>query len=211
MKPDRPFVLLGNGGHAKVVFSVLESLGLAVVGWAGPGRAAPWRGLPPLGPDDGTWTDHPDRYAIAVGIGDAATRERIQIGLSAKGLRCPPLCHARASIAQGCVLEPGVQVMAGAVVQPDAALGDGVVVNTGALVDHDARVGAFSHIAPGAVLCGGVTIGRRVLIGAGATVTPGITVGDGATVAAGAVVIRDVPPDQTVVGTPARERHAEMD
>lgn len=49
-----------------------------------------------------------------------------------------------------------------------------------------------------------IEIGNEVWIGAGAIVLAGIKIGDGAVVGAGAVVTRDVQPDQTVVGNPAR-------
>jgi UDP-2-acetamido-3-amino-2,3-dideoxy-glucuronate N-acetyltransferase len=41
-------------------------------------------------------------------------------------------------------------------------------------------------------------------IGSGATILCGVRIGRGAIVGAGAVVTRDVPPDTTVVGNPAR-------
>ena len=49
-----------------------------------------------------------------------------------------------------------------------------------------------------------VTIGRNVWIGGGAIILPGVTIGDDAIVGAGAVVTRDVAPQATVAGNPAR-------
>lgn len=48
------------------------------------------------------------------------------------------------------------------------------------------------------------TIGNNVVIGAGANVLGNITVGDNSYIGANAVVIRDVPPNSTVVGVPGR-------
>ena len=48
------------------------------------------------------------------------------------------------------------------------------------------------------------TIGNSVVIGAGAKVLGNITVGDNSYIGANAVVIRDVPPNSTVVGVPGR-------
>lgn len=48
------------------------------------------------------------------------------------------------------------------------------------------------------------TIGNRVMISTGAKILGSITIGDNAKVGAGAVVLRDVPPNTTVVGVPGR-------
>jgi maltose O-acetyltransferase len=52
-----------------------------------------------------------------------------------------------------------------------------------------------------------ILIGRNVWIGGAAIILPGVSVGDNAVIGAGAVVTRDVPPDSTVVGNPARQKH----
>lgn len=49
-----------------------------------------------------------------------------------------------------------------------------------------------------------VKIGADVWIGGGAIIVPGVTIGDGAVIGAGSVVTRDVAPNQTVAGNPAR-------
>ena len=48
------------------------------------------------------------------------------------------------------------------------------------------------------------TLGNNVLVGSGAKVLGPFTVGDNARIAAGAVVLREVPPNATAVGVPAR-------
>lgn len=48
------------------------------------------------------------------------------------------------------------------------------------------------------------TIGNNVVIGTGAKILGNITVGDNSYIGANAVVIKDVPPNSTVVGVPGR-------
>ena len=48
------------------------------------------------------------------------------------------------------------------------------------------------------------TIGNNIVIGGGAKVLGNITVGDNSYIGANAVVIKDVPPNSTVVGVPGR-------
>jgi maltose O-acetyltransferase len=65
--------------------------------------------------------------------------------------------------------------------------------------DAKERAGGLEYARP-------VRIGANVWIGGGAIMLPGVTIGDHAVVGAGAVVTRDVPPNTTVVGNPARVR-----
>jgi serine O-acetyltransferase len=48
------------------------------------------------------------------------------------------------------------------------------------------------------------TVGNNVVIGAGAKVLGNITIGDNSYIGSNAVVIKDVPPNSTVVGVPGR-------
>jgi len=51
---------------------------------------------------------------------------------------------------------------------------------------------------------GEVVVGDRAMIGAKAVILPGVHVGEGAQIAANSLVTRDVPPETTVAGVPAR-------
>ena len=48
------------------------------------------------------------------------------------------------------------------------------------------------------------TIGNNVVVGTGAKILGNINIGDNVSIGANAVVIRDVPPNSTVVGVPGR-------
>ena len=51
---------------------------------------------------------------------------------------------------------------------------------------------------------GGVTVKRLARIGANTTVMPGVTIGENSLVGGGSVVVKDVPPNTVVAGSPAR-------
>ena len=97
----------------------------------------------------------------------------------------------------------GVQVMAGAIIQPGCKIGNNVIINTRASIDHDCIIGDHVHTAPGAILCGGVTVGEGAFIGAGTTVLPGVKIGAGAVIGAASLVRHDIPDNALAFGRPA--------
>ncbi|GAB4169404.1 MAG: acetyltransferase [Thalassobaculales bacterium] len=204
MTAEPAFVLLGGGGHARVVAELLRCLGRPVLGIVAPDPPR-FGDLPMLG--EAPELD-PAAVALANGIGypggDGRARHRAFLDWRGRGFAFPPLVHPSAVLARGIALAAGCQVHAGAVLQPGVELGENVIVNTRAAIDHDCRLGAHAHVAPGAVLCGGVAVGEGAVVGAGAVLLPGVTIGAGAVVAAGAVVTADVTAGARVAGVPAK-------
>ena len=112
--------------------------------------------------------------------------------------------------ASNVVIMDDVEIGEGACLSPFVALTSNIRIgrafhgNLYSYVEHDCIIGDFVTFAPGAKCNGNVTVGDFAYIGAGATIRQGITIGAGATVGMGAVVVKDVAPDVTVVGNPAR-------
>ena len=203
----RPLVLVGAGGHAKVVIEVARAAGrFDVMGLIDPRPAAPSvLGVPVLGGDEVLPRLRAEGVAWAfVALGGNAARERIGAGLRAAGFRLATLTHPSAEVMPSARVGEGVVVMARVVVSAEARVDDLAILNTGAVVEHDNRIGAAAHVAPLAALAGNVRVGARALIGVGAAVRPGISVGEDAVVGAGSAVVADVPAGATVGGVPAR-------
>jgi sugar O-acyltransferase (sialic acid O-acetyltransferase NeuD family) len=203
-----PVIIIGGGGHAKVLVDVLKLQGTKLLGYTDPSaRSEPALGLPYLGTDDELRSYPPPGVRLVNGVGSvrpASNRRGVFESLKTKGYRFASVVHPSAVIASDVQLAEGVQVMAGAVIQPGSRIGTNSIVNTGAIVDHDCQIGAHVHVAPGVVLSGEVRLGEETHIGTGAAIIQGIAVGDRSLVGAGAVVVRDVPSDVTVRGVPAR-------
>jgi len=203
MTSSNAVVVVGAGGHGKVVCDVLRSMGEVVAGFCDDGKARGdlVLGLPVLG--DTAWLEaSPAR--VALGIGDNARRRALAERLEAAGCALVIAVHVDATIAPSATIEPGAVVMARAVVNPDATVGRGAIINTGAIVEHDCTVEAFAHLSPSSALGGGVRIGEGTHIGLGAVVLPTLHVGHRSIVGAGAVVNRSIPADVVVRGVPAR-------
>jgi UDP-perosamine 4-acetyltransferase len=206
-----PVIIIGAGGHARVLISTLKTLRREIIGILHPDLTMARQmiqGIPVLGDDDKVLEYPPDEIELVNGIGSVSSTEKrksIYTRFKHNGYSFAQVIHPAATIAGDVRLMEGVQIMAGVVVQTGCVIGDNAIVNTGAVIDHDCTIGEHVHIAPGAVLSGGVNIGAMSHIGTGAIVIQGITIGEGALIGAGAVVLRDVPPGKKMVGNPARE------
>lgn len=197
-----PVVVIGAGGHAKVVVSILQAAGHTVAALYDD-DARTW-GRQVLGSTvRGPVTELGDnRHRAVIGIGDNRIREQFSQRLASS--EWATAVHPTAYVHPSVRLGPGAVVCAGAVIQPDATIGAHAIINTGVTVDHDCVIGDFAHLAPGTHLAGNVVVGRGVLLGVGCAVIPGCQIGDWATVGAGGVVVHDLPPGVTAVGVPAR-------
>ena len=205
-----PVIILGGGGHAKVLVETLWAASLAVAGIVDPDPAL-WGGsvlgVPVLGGDEVVLAYAPDLVRLVNGLGSTGLpqlREAIFERFAARGFAFAAVVHPLAVIARDVELGEGAQVMAGAVIQPGSRLGRNALVNTRASVDHDCLIGDHVHLAPGVTLSGGVTVGAGAHIGTGATVIQGIRIGGGSLIAAGAVVISDIPAGSVAMGVPAK-------
>lgn len=206
----RPILIIGAGGHGRVIADLVRACGRDVLGYLDEDRAIHGQriqGVDVLGGDDHLDEFSPEQVVLANGIGSVTSLElrlRVFTRLSSAGYLFEVLVHPGATVATSLSLCSGAQIMAGAVVQTGARIAENAIVNTGAIVDHDCVIGRHSHVAPGATLCGNVQLGERCFVGAGSTIIQGIRIGDGAFVGAGAVVVSDVENAVRVAGVPAR-------
>ncbi len=210
-QPQDRVVIFGAGGHAKVVADILGCSGRDVAGFIdslNPARKGEtFFGHLVLGGADELPLLLAEGFVQAiVAFGD--NRRRLDAGalLVAQGFTLVSAIHPSAIVAGDVRIGIGTVVAAGAVVNPSAVIGSGVIINTRASVDHDCVVEDGASVGPGACLAGNVRLGRCAFVGIGAALIENTSVGAGALVAAGAVVVRDVQPDETVMGVPATVR-----
>ncbi|MFC1932957.1 hypothetical protein ACFLXU_04945 [Chloroflexota bacterium] len=92
----------------------------------------------------------------------------------------------------------------GTLPRSDTLIGQGTKVDTLVHIGHGVRIGKHCMIVTGAVICGSVRIGDYTWIAPQACIKEGITVGSRALVGMGSVVLKDIPDNTTVFGSPAK-------
>ena len=205
------FIILGAGGHGSVVADVLLLCDNIVIGYADNNKGLNNKTLDNfkiLGTDEFIINNFaPKSILLANGIGsvgNVAVRRKVYQNFSKYGYQFQSLQHPSAIISSKAKNGIGVQIMAGAIVQPGVYVGENTIINTGAIVDHECVVGNHGHIGPGATLSGNVCVGDSTHIGTGACIIQGIKIGSDVLIGAGTVVTKNIPDGSQVVGVPAR-------
>ena len=98
--------------------------------------------------------------------------------------------HPGAQIGKGLFIDHGM----GVVIGETSVIGDNVLLYQGVTLGGTGLVKGKRH----------PTISDNVVVGAGAKILGNVTIGDNSYIGANAVVIKDVPPNSTVVGVPGR-------
>jgi len=209
---EEPVIVLGGGGHARVLIDTLIINGANILGVCAPKAVHISASIPYLGTDDAILAYAPNTVRLVNGVGSVgpAIAGNLRRGLYerfiARGYRFAKVIHPSAIISCDVNLACGVQVMAGAVIQCGTSVGENSIINTKVSLDHDCVIASHVHVAPGCTLSGNVALGDFVHVGTGGTLIQGVQVGRESFIAAGAVVIRNIPECVTAVGVPAQIR-----
>ena len=200
---DEEIIIIGAGGHGKVVADIIRLSGDKVIGFLddNPALKESFAGAPVLGRIE-EYKRFPDaRYVIA--IGNAATRETIAFRL--QGVQWHTAIHPSAVISSlDTQIGEGTVVMAQTVINPGAVIGKHCIINSGAIVEHDNVIEDFVHISVGAKLGGNVHIGKRTWIGIGGVVRNNLSVCGDCVIGAGGVVVKDIEIPGIYVGVPVK-------
>lgn len=203
-------VLLGAGGHCKVILDMLcgtyEIAGVTDVDLSRKGSM--FYGVPVLGQDEvliKLFKNDIKNALVALGsTGNSSLRRKLYRYADSIGFKLINAISSTSVVSPSVKMGAGNCVMDKVVIHADTYIGNNNIFNTGCIIEHDCVIGSHTHVAPGAIIAGGVKVGTLTHIGAGAVIIQGRTIGRNSIVGAGAVVIDDIPDNSVCVGAPAR-------
>jgi len=147
--------------------------------------------------------------AVAIGVGNPATRQMLADKVDSVGLRHAVLIHPHVARSRWIDVGEGTVICAGSTLTTNISIGRHVQVNLHCTIGHDVVMEDFATLAPGVHISGWVHLAKGAYVGTGAVVINGtasqpLVIGEGAVVGASACVVKSVEPRTTVVGVPAK-------
>jgi sugar O-acyltransferase (sialic acid O-acetyltransferase NeuD family) len=157
---------------------------------------------------DFDWLEKNHVDGLAMGIGNPEVRLRLGQELKQRFPRIawPTLIHPSVKYDKSCRFAEGSMLCAGNIATVNVTIEEFAMVNLSCTIGHEATIGAGSVVNPITAISGGVKIGRGVLVGTHVAILQYISIGDHAIIGSGAMVNKDVSPNTTVMGVPAKPR-----
>lgn len=165
----RKVVILGGGGHARVILDIIRLSGDIPVAFLDDHRpesgeldGCPWGGkLSEVG-------QFPEKVQFFIALGNNMLRKKLAETIQRQWYVA---IHPRAVVAASASIAPGSVVAAGAVLNAGVKIGRHCIVNTGSILEHGVTLGDFAHISSGCI------VGGDAIVGAGAHLDIGTLVG----------------------------------
>ncbi len=203
-------VIIGAGGHAKVIADIIYKSGDIVLGFLDDNKKIESNiikepKLNVIGTINDIYKMQEKNNSInfIIGIGDNKTRRIIAEKYS--NINYYTAIHPTAQIGLDVEIEKGTTIMANTCINTSSKIGKHCIINTGSIIEHDNKIGDYVHISPNATLCGTVEIGENTHVGAGTTIKNNIKICDNCIIGAGATVVKDINECGTYVGIPVKK------
>ena len=200
----KKIAIVGASGHGKVVAELAEESGYQVVffddAYPDKQKIEHWQII-------GNFTEllnlKEDYKHAIVAIGNNQIRFNLSDELFNSGFNLPVLIHPSAVVSRYAQIDDGTVVFANAVINAFSKISRHCIINTSAIIEHDCMLGDAVHLSPNVALAGGTQIDKLSWLGVGSVTKQLVKIGSNVIVGANATVVKDIPADVTVVGTPA--------
>ena len=214
MVEKEKIVLIGDGGHARLVLDILDRIDLYKVVGVTTDKITfkdNFCGYPILGNDNvlsGLISKGIRKAVLGLGgFRDNKLRRSVYKRVKDIGFEIISVVHPSAVISKSVILGEANVIFPGVIINNDVCIGDNVILATGSTIDHETVIGDHVLVSAGVTVGACVKIAEGALLALGSKVTSGIKIGKDSLVAAGAVVVEDVEDGSRVFGVPARPKH----
>lgn len=199
----KKLIIIGAGGFAKAVIDSLDHEEYEMVGFLDSVKSGSHQGIPILGHSFSDIFQRTD-YKYFIAIGEPASRAYWFQRIKEFNLETINVIDKTSIVSTRAKLGTCIYIGKMAIVNSDSHLEDGVVVNTRALIEHGNYISYCSNVSTNVVLNGDVYVGEQTFIGSCTVVNGQLKIGSSSIIGSGSVVIRNIPDNVVVAGSPTR-------
>lgn len=159
---EKNLLIIGAGGHGKVVKEVAEALDyyqkiefIDDNSWKAVGKVSDLEKL------------HQEYGSAFISIGNNHLRSKLLQKLKNIGYEIPVLIHPSAYVSKTCKIEMGTMIGPKAIVSANTFIGAGSIISAGAIIDHDVVLEPCVHIDVGAIVKAGGKVTAETKLKAG--------------------------------------------
>lgn len=199
-------LILGAGGHGKVVADIANLLGR----WEkicflddNVMLNSEINGYNVIGDFSNVATLSGSFQDAFVAIGSNKARLNWQKSLKEYGYTIPSIVHPSSYVGSHSEVGEGTIIKPHASIDTSVYIGNGCIINSNTSIGHDSIIGDGIHMSPGARVGGMSRIGTGSWLCMNSTVSNNLNIGEFTVVAAGSVVLRDLPSKVMAAGIPA--------
>lgn len=160
----KSLLILGAGGHGKVVKEIAEALGYTKIGFLDDNSTEAVGKIA----DSKAFVE--EYHEAFVGIGNNKFRGELLARLEHEGFGIPVLVHPTAYVSKSAVIGKGTVVEPMVIVNANSKIGLGCIISVGSIVDHDAVLEDCVHVNAGAICKAGSFVAKETKLEAGQVV-----------------------------------------
>jgi len=165
-------VIVGGGGHTKVVMDTIEEMilageGIQIVGFLDDNEENNeiygYRRLGKIGEAQKYEKNH---FHLAIGNNNF----RKKIYEENEGFKYLTVIHPQSVVSKRAKVAEGCFIGAGAIINTDAVIGRLGIINTKAVIEHDCMIDSYCHISYGCMVGAGSTVEEEVFVDMGSVI-----------------------------------------
>lgn len=145
-----------------------------------------------------------EKLCVVIGISSPVAKQKMYDRIKAHNVVFPNFIAKNVWLSNQVTIGKGVILYPGVSINYETKVEDFVIMNMNCAIGHNCSIGQYSTLAPGVNLAGFTHLEAMVTVGIGVSTKQNVKLGHSSNIAGQSMLIKDVEPNTTVGGVPAK-------